>query len=72
MLDGLTHSNLPMKMVNTDPAIRECIYFYLMERGETDMLVVCDCLGYGAKYRKMAKAQDEIGWRQFLEGMVCR
>lgn len=60
-----------MKSVNTDPAIRECIYHYLMERGETDMADVCERMEYGAKYRKMAKGQDEIGWRRFLEGMVC-
>ena len=60
-----------MKAVHTDPAIRECIYFYLMERGETEMVEVCDRMGYEAKYRKMAKGQDAIGWRHFLEGMVC-
>lgn len=60
-----------MKSVNTDPAIRECIYHFLMERGETKMIEVCDNMGYGVKYRKMAKTQDEIGWRRFLEGMIC-
>ena len=60
-----------MKSVNTDPAIRECIYSYIMERGETKMDKVCERMGCGAKYRKMAKGQDKIGWRQFLEGMIC-
>ena len=50
-----------MKAVNTDPVIRDCIYYYLMERGETDMTEVCDRLGCEAKYRRMAKGQDVIG-----------
>ena len=25
---------------------------------------------YGVNYRNMARAQDEIGWRRFLEGMI--
>jgi len=60
-----------MKSVSTDPVIRECIYHYLMEQGETDMIEVCDRMGYGVKYRNMAKVQEEIGWRQLLEGMIC-
>jgi hypothetical protein len=60
-----------MKAVHTDPAIRECIYFYLMERGETQMVEISERMGYGERYRKMAKGQDEIGWRRFLEGMIC-
>jgi hypothetical protein len=59
-----------MKSVNPDPAIRECIYHYLMERGATGMAEVCNRMGYGTKYRRMAKGQDEIGWRRFLEGMI--
>jgi hypothetical protein len=60
-----------MKAVHTDPAIRACIYFYLMERGETHMVEIFERMGYGERYRKMAKGQDEIGWRRFLEGMIC-
>jgi maltooligosyltrehalose synthase len=61
-----------MKKVNTDPSIRECIYFYLMERGTTRMIEICDRHRYGVDYRNMARAQDEIGWRRFLEveGMI--
>jgi hypothetical protein len=59
-----------MKLVNTNPAIRECIYHYLMEWGATGMAEVCDQMGYGTKYKRMAKGQDEIGWRRFLEGMI--
>ena len=60
-----------MKSVHTNPAIRECIYFYLMERGETKMDKICERMGYGMKYKRLAKGQDETGWRRFLEGMMC-
>ena len=29
-------------------------------------------MGYSKKFQKMATSQDEIGWRQVMEGMVCR
>ena len=50
-----------MKAVNTDPVIRDCIYFYLMERGNAQMIERCDRLGCEARYRRMAKGQDVIG-----------
>jgi len=28
--------------------------------------------GYDERYVKMAKAQDSIGWRRFMEGMVSK
>jgi hypothetical protein len=30
------------------------------------------CQGMDARYCRMAQDQDEIGWRRFMEGMVCR
>ncbi len=35
------------------------------------MVEISERMGYGERYRKMAKGQDEIGWRRFLEGMIC-
>jgi len=60
-----------MKAVHLDPEIRACKYIYIMELGETKMDEVCERMGYRAKYRKMAKGQDKIRWRRFLEGMIC-
>ncbi len=36
------------------------------------MEAICSDNGYDEHYRQMAKAQDTIGWRRFMEGMVCR
>ena len=44
-----------MKLVNTNPAIRECIYHYFMERGLMEMAKVCDRMGYGGKVQENGK-----------------
>ncbi len=36
------------------------------------MDAICSDNRYNGRYRRMAKAQDTIGWRRFMEGMVCR
>jgi hypothetical protein len=33
---------------------------------------ICSHNGYDGRYRLMARVQDAIGWRHFMEGMVCR
>jgi hypothetical protein len=61
-----------MKSEQTEPTLRECIYHYAMGRGSTTMTEICIDMGYGMKFRKMAAAQDEIGWIRFMEGMICK
>jgi hypothetical protein len=61
-----------MKSERTEPTLRECIYHYAMGRGSTTMTEICRDMGYGIKFRKMATSQDEIGWRRFMEGMICK
>ena len=36
------------------------------------MTEICIDMGYGVKFRRMAASQDEIGWRWFMEGMICK
>ncbi len=33
---------------------------------------ICEDNGYDEQYRSMARAQVAIGWRRFMEGMVCK
>jgi hypothetical protein len=33
---------------------------------------ICSHNGYDGRYRLMARAHDAIGWRRFMEGMLCR
>ncbi len=33
---------------------------------------ICTENDYDARYNTMARSQDSIGWRRFMEGMVCK
>ena len=55
---------------DTDPDLLNCIMEYAHGRGGRMMEDVCE--GLGPQINKMAKAQDAIGWRRFMEGMICR
>jgi hypothetical protein len=57
---------------DTDPDLRDCIIEYAEGRGYISMMEICDELGLDHKYRLMAIDQDKVGWRRFMEGMVCR
>jgi hypothetical protein len=43
---------------------------YAHGRGGRTMEDICE--GLGPQFQKMAKAQDAIGWRRFMEGMICK
>jgi hypothetical protein len=59
-----------LEEADTDPVPHECIVKYARGRGQ---LAITDiCRGMGFQYTKMADEQDAIGWRRFMEGMVCR
>jgi hypothetical protein len=61
-----------MKTRATDTDLRECIFEYATGRGGITMEEICSNKGYDGRYQQMAKAQDSIGWRRFMEGMVCK
>jgi hypothetical protein len=54
----------------TDPDLLDCITEYAHGQGERTMTKICS--GLGQKFIKMAKEQDAIEWRRFMEGMICR
>jgi hypothetical protein len=41
-------------------------------RGQGGITMTEICRGMDHRYRKVAKEQDAIGWRRFMEGMICR
>ncbi len=53
-----------------DPVLHECIVEYARGRGQRAMMDICR--GMDFQYTKMADEQDAVGWRRFMEGMVCR
>ena len=61
-----------MKNTKTDPDLRDCIFEYATGRGMITMEEICTENDCDARYETMARSQDSIGWRRFMEGMVCK
>ena len=59
-----------MAGVDTDQDLRDCIVEYAKGRGTITMTEICWNLD--ARFRQMARDQDEIGWLRFMEGMVSK
>ena len=55
--------------MDTDPDLRTCIIEFCKGRGYRRMQEICSSQPDG--FRRMAAAQDTIGWRRFMEGMVA-
>jgi len=53
---------------NTNPSLRYCIVEYAKTRGHGFMYDICR--GMDPTFLRMARAQDSIGWRCFMEGMI--
>ncbi len=51
-----------------DPDLLDCIAEYAYARGGRSMTEICN--GLDKIYLQMAREQDQIGWRQFMEGMI--
>ena len=68
----ITLLNKWMKIGNRDPDLRECIYEYAMGQGSLLMEEICIENDYDERDKAMARAQDSIGWRRFMEGMICK
>ena len=58
-----------MEESGTDSILLDCITEYACGRGRRTMVEICT--GLEETYQQMAADQDTIGWRQFMEGMVC-
>ena len=55
--------------VDTDTILLNCITEFACGQGGRTMVKICT--GLEEVYQKMAVDQDAIGWRRFMEGMVC-
>jgi hypothetical protein len=73
IVEALLHSiNLMdgwMGEMNTYPTLRKCITEYMARRGRVLMSDIV--WGLERQYHNLAKSQDMICWRQFMEGMVA-
>jgi hypothetical protein len=55
---------------DTEPDLLDCIAEYAYSWGGRWMMEIC--YGLGDEYQKMARDQDAIGWRRFMEGMISK
>jgi hypothetical protein len=55
---------------DTNPDLLDCIAEYAYGRGGRTMVEICH--GLGDHFQKMVRDQDAIGWRRFMEGMICK
>lgn len=55
---------------NTEPQLAHVLVQYARSRGTRFMFDLCR--GMGPTFARLAQAQDEIGWRRFMEGMVTK
>ncbi len=59
-----------LEEAETDPDILACIDEYAHRQGVRTMTEIFS--GLGSRFIQMEKEQEAIGWRQFMEGMICR
>ncbi len=58
-----------LEEAGTEPDLLDCIAEYAYSRGGRTMVEICN--GLGEPFQRMARDQDEISWRRFMEGMIC-
>jgi hypothetical protein len=58
-----------LEEASTNPVLLDCIVEYTYGRGGCTMVEICQ--GLGGPFQQMARDQDAIGWRMFMEGMIC-
>ena len=59
-----------LEEVETEDTLRRCIVKFARGRGFMSMGTICRNMS--EKYVRMAEAQDTIGWRRFMEGMISK
>jgi hypothetical protein len=59
-----------LEEVDTNHDLCSCIIEYAKGRGSVWMSDICR--EKAQRYEIMTREQDEIGWRRFMEGMVCK
>lgn len=57
-----------LEKVGTDPDLRRCIIQFARGHGYKSMEEVCGV----ERLKVMAREQDKIGWRRFMEGMISK
>ena len=66
-IDSLT---LWLEKMDTDPVLADCLVQYARGRGGISMSEICREMD--SRFTTMARSQDIIGWRRFMEGMISQ
>ena len=61
-----------LKDTNTDPIIRHAVVSFARERGRRTMSEIIRNMDAEEHHSTMAHAQDVIGWRRLMEGMISQ
>jgi hypothetical protein len=59
-----------LEEAKTEPELLDCIAEFAQGKGGRTMTDIC--AGLAPRFDQMAKEQDAIGWRRFMEGMISR
>jgi hypothetical protein len=70
LLRTIDHVETWLHAVDTDPCLVDCLMQFARGRGRILMHSLCTSLD--SRFQGMARSQDKIGWRRFMEGMISR
>ena len=70
LLQTIDSLELWLEKMDTDPDLAHCLVQYARGRGGVTMQTICQ--EYDIRFKTMARSQDTIGWRLFMEGMISR
>ena len=59
-----------LEKMDTDPVLADGLVQYARGRGGISMAEICREMD--SRYKTMARSQDIIGWRRFMEGMISQ
>ena len=70
MLQSVDSLELWLNKTDTDPELTSCLVQYARGRRGVAMQTICQ--DQDSSLQAMARSQDVIGWRRFMEGMISR
>jgi hypothetical protein len=70
MLQSVDSFELWLNKMDTDPDLTSCLVQYARGHGGVTMQTICQ--DHDSSLQEMARSQDIIGWRRFMEGMISR
>ena len=70
LMQTIESFQLWLDKMDTDATLADCLVKYARGRGATSMTEICG--DEDSRFKGMARSQDTIGWRRFMEGMISQ